>query len=158
MTVKDLLNEPTEHDWFIAIILLTGIFLAIAVNYQVTACALCMTQRLAMVAGAIACAVGLIHQRIPLIYSICAGLFWVSGIGVALRQLWLQYVPGAVSNCGPGLEYQLANDYPLTSILTTMIRGSGDCAEPSVFPLLALGGFIVLLFVLGIHIRRRLLT
>ena len=153
----DLVAKFNTHDWFVVLVAMAGIFLGIAVNIQVSACALCMTQRFAMVVGAVVCATGLIHNRIPLVYPILAGLIWIGGIGIALRQLWLQYIPGAVSNCGPSLDFLLANDYPVASVLRTMISGSGDCAEPSVIPLLALVGFVVLLVVLGLHLRSRTL-
>lgn len=144
-----------SRDWLISIVFFGGLFLGSAVLIQVSACSLCMTQRLFMACGVLAIAIALLHQRVPLIYPIVAALFWIVGCVVAFRQLWIIYVPGAATNCGPGIDFLIANEYPFSSVIKTMLMGSGDCAEPSVIPLLALAGFLILLTMLFMHIRSR---
>ncbi len=148
MTFLTLSRRFTPTDWSLAILLCGSTFLAATVLIQVSACSLCMTQRLFMACGIVSVALSLAHSRAPRVYSILAVLFWTAGSLVAVRQLWIQYVPGAASNCGPGIDFLIANEYPLSSIVKTMLTGSGDCAEPSLIPLLALGGFLVLLSML----------
>jgi len=51
------------------------------------------------------------------------------GAALAGRQLWLQSLPAdQVPACGPGLSY-MADVMPLTELLTTVLQGSGSCAE-----------------------------
>ena len=149
------LDRLTSRDWLLVILFFGSACLAIAALIQVNACSLCQTQKLFMACGVVAIAIALIHQRVPLVYLLVAGLFWVAGCVVAFRQLWIMYVPGAATNCGPGIDYLIANEYPFSNIVKTMLIGSGDCAEPSVIPLMALAGFLALLTMLFVHIRLR---
>ena len=51
------------------------------------------------------------------------------GALIAGRHVWLQGLPpDEVPECGPGLNYMLDN-FPLTEVLSTVLRGSGSCAE-----------------------------
>lgn len=150
-----LLARLTSRDWLLAILFFGSGFLAAAVLIQINACSLCMTQRLFMACGVLAIAVALVHERVPLTYPVLAALFWIAGCLIAFRQLWIQYIPGAATNCGPGIDYLIANEYPFSSIVSTMLTGSGDCAEPSVIPLLALAGFLILLGMLFMYVRLR---
>ena len=145
----------SSADWLLAILFFGSACLASAVLIQVSACSLCMTQRFFMACGVFAIAAALVHRRAPVFYSILAALFWIAGCLVAFRQLWIQYVPGAATNCGPGIDFLIANEYPLSSIVRTMLMGSGDCAEPSVIPILALAGFLSLLSMLVMHLKAR---
>ena len=48
---------------------------------------------------------------------------------IAGRHIWLQSLPpDQVPECGPGLNYMLDN-FPITEVLSTVLRGSGSCAE-----------------------------
>ena len=152
---KTWLARLNSRDWLIAIVFFGGVFLASAVLIQTSACSLCMTQRYFMACGVVTIAIALIHQQAPRTYIVVAALFWIAGCLVAFRQLWIQYVPGAATNCGPGIDFLIANEYPLSSVVKTMLMGSGDCAEPSVIPLLALAGFLILMSMLFMHVRSR---
>lgn len=155
MSLGELLQRFNSRDWSLAILFFGSAFLATALLIQVSACSLCMTQRFFMACGVLVVSVSLLHERAPLPYAVLAALFWLAGCAVALRQLWIQYVPGAASSCGPGIDFLIAYEYPLSSIIKTMLTGSGDCAEPSVIPLLALGGFAFLLGLLFFHLKKR---
>lgn len=53
------------------------------------------------------------------------------GAAIAGRHIWLQSLPpGDVPECGPGLNYMLDN-FPLSEVLSTVLNGSGSCAEVS---------------------------
>ena len=95
-------------------------------------CPLCMVQRVAFfVLGAVFLLAAL-HgpaRRGRLIYGITA--FVVAGLGaaVAARHVWLQNLPKhLVPSCGPDLAYMLKR-FPLLDTLTTVLKGSGECAE-----------------------------
>jgi disulfide bond formation protein DsbB len=64
-----------------------------------------------------------------LIYGLTA--FAIAGLGVAVaaRHVWLQNLPKhLVPSCGPDLAYMLKR-FPLVETITTVLKGSGDCAE-----------------------------
>jgi disulfide bond formation protein DsbB len=95
-------------------------------------CPLCMVQRVAfMVLGVVFLAAAL-HgpaRRGRLVYGLTA--FVVAGLGaaVAARHVWLQNLPKhLVPACGPDLAYMLKR-FPLMETITTVLKGSGDCAE-----------------------------
>jgi len=53
----------------------------------------------------------------------------ILGAAIAGRHIWLQNLPpGEVPECGPGLNYMLEN-FPVTEVLSSVLRGSGSCAE-----------------------------
>jgi disulfide bond formation protein DsbB len=53
----------------------------------------------------------------------------IIGALIAGRHIWLQSLPpDQVPECGPGLNYMLDN-FPITEVLSTVLRGSGSCAE-----------------------------
>src|SRR5690606_826867 len=63
------------------------------------------------------------------IYGFLLALFAGTGLALAGRQLWLQSLPpDQVPACGPSVDYML-EVLPWTEVLTTAIRGTGDCAE-----------------------------
>jgi disulfide bond formation protein DsbB len=95
-------------------------------------CPLCIFQRIAvMVAGAVALLAAL-HNPAALGRRIYAGLTLLgtlAGIAVAGRHVWLQHLPAdEVPECGPGLNYWVQN-FPLTSVIQKVFRGSGECAK-----------------------------
>jgi len=53
----------------------------------------------------------------------------IFGAATAGRHIWLQNLPlSEVPECGPGLNYMLEN-FPLAEVLSSVLRGSGSCAE-----------------------------
>jgi disulfide bond formation protein DsbB len=51
-----------------------------------------------------------------------------AGLAVSGRQLWLQSLPAdQVPACGPSVDYML-DVLPWMEVLTTALRGTGDCA------------------------------
>ena len=94
-------------------------------------CPLCVAQRVAMVATALAFLAGAIHAprgRGAWAYAGVAALMAGGGIGVAGRHVWLQGLPpDQVPACGPTLEY-LMDMLPFTEVVATVLRGDGNCA------------------------------
>jgi len=63
------------------------------------------------------------------VYSVLALLLAGGGAATAGRQVWLQHLPPElVPQCGPDLYFMLDN-FPMTKVLTNLLRGSGQCAE-----------------------------
>lgn len=94
-------------------------------------CPLCIMQRVAYYLLGITCLVALWQNpRITgqRIYAILLLIFSAYGIGLAIRQLYLQSLPfGQAPACAPSLNFMLKN-FPLHETLTAMFYGSGDCA------------------------------
>ena len=89
-------------------------------------CPLCLVQRGFFYAVMAAFAVAALHPR--RIYPALAALFALGGIAAAGRQVWLQHLPPErVPACGPDLYFMLEN-FPLTRTLSTLIKGTGECA------------------------------
>ncbi len=111
-------------------LMLTGYYMQYVMG--LIPCALCMTQRVFIVAvGLVALAGFLINPG-----SVARRVFAAIGILLAFagsyfsgRQVWLQNLPeDQVPACGPSFEYLLDN-FPLMDAFNVMLRGDGNCAE-----------------------------
>lgn len=94
-------------------------------------CPLCLVQRLFFYAVMVIFLIAAIHapgRTGGRIYAALAFLFAAGGAATAARQVWLQHLPAdRVPQCGPDLYFMLQN-FPLSSTLEKLIRGSGECA------------------------------
>ncbi|MEH6473661.1 MAG: disulfide bond formation protein B [Halopseudomonas sp.] len=121
-------------------------------------CPLCMASRLAILSLGGVFLLAWIHNPRQLgqrFYALLGGLLSASGIALNLRHIWLQNLPKEkVPECGPGLEYLLQN-FPLQEVLSTLLSGSGECAEVH-WTLIGLTlpqqTLVLFLFLLVIHI------
>jgi len=95
-------------------------------------CPLCWLQRYAFMAVGAVSLLAVVHNPAATggrIYGFLLALFAGTGLALAGRQLWLQSLPpDQVPACGPSVDYML-EVLPWTEVLTTAIRGTGDCAE-----------------------------
>jgi len=95
-------------------------------------CPLCIFQRLVFAWMGFVALLAFIHnpaQRGRRIYGWFIILGAALGAAIAGRHIWLQSLPpGDVPECGPGLNYMLEN-FPITEVLSTVLHGSGSCAE-----------------------------
>jgi len=95
-------------------------------------CPLCWLQRFGFMAAGIVSLLAALHgphgfgaRVYGLLLSVSAG----AGLAMAGRQLWLQSLPAdQVPACGPSVDY-LLDVLPLFEVLTTALKGTGDCAE-----------------------------
>ena len=56
-------------------------------------------------------------------------IFMLSGIALAIRQIYLQNLPlELVPTCGPDIEY-LLETLPVLEVFMLAIKGDGNCAE-----------------------------
>lgn len=95
-------------------------------------CPLCMAQRIAFaLVGMVGLAAALTPptpSRVRLLAG-AAALAALFGLYLAGRQLWLQSLPPElVPDCAPGIYYMMQS-FPLLEVISTMLSGSGDCAE-----------------------------
>lgn len=117
-------------------------------------CPLCIFQRVALIGLGLLFLIAAIHSAGSVVrkfYAILIALVALAGGGVAGRQLWLQALPPErVPACGPGLDFML-EAFPLGEVLTTVLSGSGECAEVdwTLFGLSMPGWVLIALTVLG---------
>lgn len=111
-------------------LMLTGYYMQYVMGLQ--PCALCMTQRVFIVAvGLVALLAWGVNAK-GLLRRVLASLgmlFAVAGGYFSSRQLYLQSLPeDQVPACGPSIDYLLDN-FPIMEALEVMLRGDGNCAE-----------------------------
>ena len=116
-----------------------------------TACPLCIFQRVGMIGAGIVFLIAGLHNpgRIGLrLYALIGLIPTVFGAFIAARHLWIQTLPpDQVPSCGPDLAYMMQN-FPLQQVITTVLKGSGECAEIqwSLFGL-TIPGWVLVVFV-----------
>ncbi len=119
---------------------ITLILIALYMQYfmGLEPCALCMTQRIFIIAVGVIALLAWLHnfvrpsRRLHLkIYSVFGMLLAIIGGGFSLRHLWLQSLPeDLVPACGPSLGY-LIDTVPFVEAFTTLLQGDGHCADVS---------------------------
>lgn len=97
-------------------------------------CPLCILQRVAFAAMAVAFLIGGLHAPRRWGRRVYGGLVSLAGLigaGIAARHVYLQNLPpDQVPDCGPGLGYMLET-LPVGTVLQKVLAGSGECAEIS---------------------------
>ncbi|MEY1660911.1 disulfide bond formation protein B [Isoalcanivorax beigongshangi] len=95
-------------------------------------CPLCIFQRIAVIAAGLFFLIGLVFNPAGLwrrLWALLALAGSASGIGLAVRHIWLQGLPPEqVPACGPGLGYMF-DVFPFMEMLDMVLNGSGECAE-----------------------------
>jgi protein dithiol:quinone oxidoreductase len=95
-------------------------------------CAMCVFQRVAMMAAGAIFLVGALHgpkRGGRWAYALLAAIASAIGAGIAGRQVWLQSLPpDQVPACGPTLDY-LMDMFPLAEVVTMILKGDGNCAK-----------------------------
>ncbi len=95
-------------------------------------CPLCWLQRFGFMAAGLISLLAALHGPGAFgtrVYGLLMALGAGAGLGVAGRQLWLQSLPAdQVPACGPSVDYML-EVLPWMDVLTTALKGTGDCAE-----------------------------
>jgi len=122
---------------------------------ELVPCPLCMFQRAALVGVIAFCLFALLHRPAALgqrIYCILIAFSSAIGAGIAGRQVWLQHLPAEeVPVCGMDPIYRWAEsvgeDFSFIDMISTTLKGSGDCAEISwMFFGLSIGGWMLVVF------------
>jgi len=94
-------------------------------------CPLCMIQRVVFIAigfvfliAAIAGPKGFFVK----VYGVVAALLAITGVGFAMRHVWLQWNPPQMESCTAGLFTQLQR-LPFASVIERALYATGDCAR-----------------------------
>jgi len=113
-----------------AALLTTALYMEFAMGMD--PCMLCMSQRFVYLGIAFVSLLAALHNPIfggHKRYGAIITLFALCGLGLAIRQLYLQGLPAdQVPACGPSFSY-MTEAFPFTEVLVAMIKGSGSCAE-----------------------------
>lgn len=159
MMFPSSLSSITPRHAFLSIwvgcIVLIAIALFMQYQMELIPCALCMTQRVFIIAVGVVALLAWLHRSSsgrP--YAIAGMVFAIIGGGFSTRHLWLQSLPEDLAPaCGPTLGY-LLETVPFVEALTVLLQGDGNCAE-TVWSLLGLTipGWTLVAFVglLGIN-------
>lgn len=114
-------------------------------------CPLCIMQRVATLMVALGCLAGFFLVSRPL--GLLAASSWtllssLFGLYLSQHHNWLQNLPAdQVPSCGPSLEYML-DAFPITEVITVLLRGNGNCAEVSwSFLGLSMPGWLMVFFI-----------
>lgn len=108
-------------------------------------CYLCLSQRYFMFLAVLMTSLSLISEPRRGIFPVLTIICCLGGIAFVFRQFYLQYVPGASESCGADLSYRLVWAYEFWDVLEGFYNGSESCGEPSIIPILAFVGFLVLI-------------
>lgn len=111
-------------------LILTGLYMQHVM--KLIPCALCITQRIFIIAVGLTALVGFFHGPTGFGQKIYAGLgavFAITGSSFSMRQIYLQSLPAdQAPACGPDIAYMFDN-FPLMDALSLLLRGDGNCAE-----------------------------
>jgi disulfide bond formation protein DsbB len=131
-----MLKNITPRIWFLFLVLCCAALLGFALYHQyvdyLDPCPLCIFQRVVFMAMGMIALLALLHNPARTgqwIYAWLIAAVATVGAMIAGRHIWLQSLPpDEVPECGPGLNYMLEN-FPITEVLSTVLMGSGSCAE-----------------------------
>ena len=97
-------------------------------------CPLCIVQRLVTLGIGVGCLMAFLLRSYSTGQLISLGfiaLVSAFGIWVADHHVWIQNLPAdEVPACGPDLAY-MVDTLPLAELISTVLRGSGSCADIS---------------------------
>ncbi|MCY7370834.1 MAG: disulfide bond formation protein B [Polaromonas sp.] len=93
-------------------------------------CPMCIVQRYALMAVALAAGITALTSKKPLLMSGSALMLLLSGFGafVAARQSFLQWYPPEIASCGRDF-YGMIETFPLKRAIPMIFKGSGDCSK-----------------------------
>ena len=131
-----MLNKITPRLWNSFVVVCCASLLGFALYNQyvdyLDPCPLCIFQRVVFLCMGTIALLAAIHnpgRTGQQIYTWLITASAATGALIAGRHIWLQGLPpDQVPECGPGLNYMLDN-FPLMEVLSTVLRGSGSCAE-----------------------------
>lgn len=111
-----------------------AILIALYMQYfmELEPCALCMTQRVFIIAVGLVALFAWLHKPKQLgtrIYCLLGIVLASIGGAFSSRHIWLQSLPEDLApSCGPSLGY-LLDTVPFMEALSVLLQGDGHCAE-----------------------------
>ncbi|MGH1487192.1 MAG: disulfide bond formation protein B [Cellvibrionaceae bacterium] len=117
---------------WVGVIVLISIALYMQYVMELIPCALCMTQRVFVIAVGIVALLAWLLQpqaRGVRVYSVIGMIMAIIGGAFSSRHIWLQSLPEDLAPaCGPSLSY-LLETVPFFEALRVLLQGDGNCAE-----------------------------
>lgn len=125
----------SRHLYILAFLVVVGLLTtAMIFEYvmMLEPCPLCITQRITFIILGLIALAAAIHNptgRSLRGYGMLMIAFAIVGVGLATRQLYLQWLPPEhAPACLPGIEY-LVDILPMNELINIMFKGTGDCAK-----------------------------
>lgn len=113
-------------------------------------CPLCMFQRVTVIAMGAAFLIAAVHgpaRAGAWMYAVLQLVLGGTGIGLALRHLWIQSLPAdQVPACGMGIGYMFET-LPFFDVIERTLKGSGECAKVDLVLGLSIPAWTLALFV-----------
>jgi len=113
---------------------LIGIGLIMQHAFEMEPCALCISQRIAIIAVGLTSLIACIHNPRTLgikLYGFIGITFAFIGSAIAARHVYIQNLPeDEAPLCGPGLGYMFETR-PIFDALSLLLKGDGNCADVS---------------------------
>ena len=129
--LRKILLLPPLVNFSLGIGLIVGAYMFEVIGYY-DPCPLCILQRWSFgfiaLCGALMMIPGL-YLVIKKALLLIAGLFSMSGVIIAGRQIYLQNIPSdQVPTCAPPMDF-LLDTLPIFEVIQTILLGDGNCAE-----------------------------
>lgn len=130
---------------------LIGVGLVMQYIYEMEPCALCISQRIAIIAVGLTAFVAAIHGPKTLgvkAYALLGVIFTLIGASISVRHVYIQSLPeDEAPLCGPGLSYMFETR-PIFDALSLLLKGDGNCADIYVSVLgLTIPGWTLIAFI-----------
>lgn len=120
--------------------------------YSINPCPLCILQRVDLVFLGIIFLFGAslnLNKAGQIFIGIFVSIISLSGIALALRQVWLQHLPpNSSSDCGASLQY-LMKILPFDQVVRKVLEGSAECSQTTwEFLHISMAGWSLIWFVI----------
>ena len=132
----NILKSPRAGNFagFLACVGMMACALFFQYGMDLEPCPLCVFQRVGTIALGLAFLIAAIHNPAGWgrgVYVMLIPSVGLAAAAVSARHVWLQNLPkDQVPACGPDLSFML-DTFPLFEVLSTVLSGSGECADIS---------------------------
>ncbi len=129
------MSRLSSRAWFFigflvcTLLILVALFLQYYVHLE--PCPLCMLQRVAFIVLGIVFLIGALHGPGKVgsrVYAVVSLIPAFTGLGLAIRHVWLQYNPPEYVSCAGDFYSQLER-MPLGRLISNALRATGDCSK-----------------------------
>jgi len=129
------MSRLSSRLWFLIGFLVCASLIGIAMYLEYVVkldpCPLCMLQRVAFIALGLVFLLGAIHGPGKIgtrVYAVFALIASFTGLGLAIRHVYLQYFPPEYVSCAGDFYAQL-DRLPLGRLIANALRATGDCSK-----------------------------
>ncbi len=131
MKVTSISSRKIFFSAFVLCLILFAIAYWVEERFGLMPCALCILQRAAAITVAIITLAAFIHNPKyigRIIYAFCGLICSLIGLGLSMRQIWLQHQPpNENAACLPGLKF-LFQSMPFGKAMKAILHGSEECS------------------------------